>query len=191
MRARRIAIRCAAAAVLITLAGCSGTGTPTSSASSSYVPTMSDEALLALGKQVVQCMRDNGVTDMPDPYVEEHQLAVPEDEMEAVEEKTGEQKFEAARDACQSLFDKIPQGAIAREAPDQAAPPGPQDVETLRKLAQCFRDNGIPEWPDPDSEGRFPLRGTALEGERPEPGNRLHAAHAACEGIWSGPIGIS
>jgi hypothetical protein len=190
MRARRIAIRCAAAAALVTLAACSGTGTPTSSASS-YVPTISDEALLTLGKEVVQCMRDNGVTDMPDPYVEEHQLTVPEDEMDAVEEKAGEQKWEAARDACQNLFDKIPQGAIAEDDPEEPAPPGPQDVGKLRELAQCMRDNGIPEWPDPDSEGRFPLRGTALEGERPEPGNRLDGAHKACEKIWSGPIGIS
>jgi hypothetical protein len=190
MRARRIAIRCAAAAVLVTLAGCSGTGTPTSAASS-YAPTMSDEALLTLGKQVVQCMRDNGITDMPDPYVEEHQLAVPEDEMDTVEEKAGEAKWTAAREACQDVFDKIPQGAIAQENPDEPAPPGPQDVETLRKLAQCYRDNGVPEWPDPDSEGRFPLRGTALEGEHPEPGNRLDTARKACEKIWSGPIGIS
>ncbi|MEU4619823.1 hypothetical protein AB0G04_07575 [Actinoplanes sp. NPDC023801] len=189
MRARRTAIRCVAFAALVTLAGCAGTGTPSPPASSA--PAMSDEALLALGKQVVQCMRDNGLTDMPDPYVEEHRLAVPEDEMEAVEEKAGEEKFRIARDACQDVFDRIPQGAIAEEEPEGPAPPGPQDVETLRKYAQCYRDNGVPEWPDPDSDGRFPLRGTALEDERPEPGNRLDTARKACEKIWSGPIGIS
>ncbi|HWS33379.1 MAG TPA: hypothetical protein VN408_11615 [Actinoplanes sp.] len=183
----RFAATCAAVALTAILAACSG------GPAAPETPTMPDDELLALGKQVVECMRDNGVTGMPDPFIEAHRLTVPEGEMDAAEEKAGEQTWAAARKACQEAFDRIPQGALAQDGGDdqQPAPPGPEDVEKLRELAQCYRENGVPEWPDPDSDGRFPLEGTALREEEPQPGNRLDTAHKACMKIWSGPIGIS
>jgi hypothetical protein len=44
-------------------------------------------------------------------------------------------------------------------------PPSAQDMANLRHFAQCMRDNGIPEWPDPKPDGTFPIIGTPLEAE--------------------------
>ena len=53
----------------------------------------------------------------------------------------------------------------------------PEELDALIKLSQCVRDNGVPEFPDPDSEGRYDLRNTGIQ-----PGDgRVDAAMAACE----------
>ncbi|WP_204300415.1 hypothetical protein [Actinoplanes campanulatus] len=187
----RILTSCVAAALMVALAGCSGVNGSPGTDPSSYVPTISDEELLTLGRAAVRCLRENGVADMPDPYVEDNRLKVPDDEMDAAEEKAGEQTWNAAEEACRETIEKIPEGALAKEGGGDPEPPGPEDVEALRKLAQCYRENGVPEWPDPDAEGRFPIKGTSLEDEKPEPGSRLDTARKACEQVWSGPVGIS
>ena len=49
--------------------------------------------------------------------------------------------------ACQHLF---PSG--------NASPPVPQaQFQQLVRLAECFRQHGSPNWPDPDPDGSFPL----------------------------------
>ncbi|MFD1369841.1 hypothetical protein [Actinoplanes sichuanensis] len=185
----RIVMRCVAAVASVALAACApgSGGDPSTEPSSS----MSDADLLTLGRQIVQCMRDNGIPDVPEPFVEEHRLKLPEGEQEALEEKYGDEQFDNARTACQDLYDKVPQGALDRgpeEGADQG--PGPEDVDALRTFAQCLRDNGVPEWPDPTSDGRFPLVGTPLEKENPKDSPRLKNALDTCRQHWSGPISI-
>lgn len=52
------------------------------------------------------------------------------------------------------------------------------DMAKLRSFAQCMRREGLPDWPDPDPEGAFPLP-TRLQGTS---GKRLVAPHArACQ----------
>lgn len=181
-------MRCVTAVALIAMAGCgaSAGGDPSAAPSSS----MSDADLLALGRQIVQCMRDNGIPDVPEPFVEEHRLQLPEGEQEALEEKYSDEQFDTARAACQDLYDRVPQGAIDRGPEDADRGPGPDDVDALRTFAQCLRDNGVPEWPDPNSDGRFPLAGTPLEKENPESSPRLRTALDTCRQHWSGPISI-
>ncbi|MEV4283619.1 hypothetical protein [Actinoplanes xinjiangensis] len=186
----RIVMRCVAATMLVALAACSpgAAGEPSAAASSS----MSDDDLLALGRKIVQCMRDNGIPEVPEPFVEEHRLQLPAGEQEALEEKYTDEQFDAARTACQGLYDQVPQGAMGDAETDggQPDPPGPEDVDALRTFAQCLRDNGVAEWPDPTSEGAFPLAGTPLEKEDPENSPRLKAALDACREHWSGAIMI-
>lgn len=185
----RIVARCVAALLLVTLAACSGGP----AASPAATPSMSEADLLAIGKELVQCMRDNGLPDIPDPYVEKNRLKLPEGEQEAMEDKYTEQQFDTAEQACQSVADKLPQGAIENgEGEKGAGPaPGPGDVEALTKFAECLRQNGVPEWPDPAADGRFPLQGTPLEKENPEDSPRLKGALEACRQHWTGGIAIS
>ncbi|MDI6101061.1 hypothetical protein QLQ12_20825 [Actinoplanes sp. NEAU-A12] len=183
----RIVARCLAAAMLVTLAACStGTAGPPAPASS-----MSEADLLAIGKELVQCMRDNGLPDIPDPYVEKNRLKLPDGEQKVMEEKYTEQQFDTAEQACQSVADKLPQGAIESGEKEAGGPPGPGDVEALTRFAECIRQNGVPEWPDPAADGRFPLRGTPLEKENPEDSPRLKGALDACQNLWGGGISIS
>jgi hypothetical protein len=39
--------------------------------------------------------------------------------------------------------------------PSASASPGASDPDQARKFAQCMRDNGVPDFPDPGPDGRF------------------------------------
>jgi len=154
--------------------------------------TMSDAEILAIGKQVAECIRNNGVPDFPDPFVDKGRLKLPEEVEQTLEQKYSQQVLEQAQQSCQSLMDKLPESAIKGEDEQvggDRAEPGPGDVEALKKLAQCIREHGIPEWPDPKADGSFPLIGTPLEAEGKS--ERLGAAFGQCEQHWGGGIRIS
>src|SRR5690349_12199654 len=111
LAAMRNALRVAVPALLMaTLAACGGNAEagPSPTAGSS----MSDTDLLALGKQIVQCMREHGLPEMPDPYVEASRLKLPEDQENALKAKYKQADLDAAKNACEDLYNKVPQGAI-------------------------------------------------------------------------------
>ena len=99
---------------------------------------------LEAGKRYAQCMRDNGVPDFPDPD--------PSGEFRgAGHEQQDDPKFRAALEKCQALAP----GAEHRNTRD------PAFVEQMRRYSQCMRDNGVPDFPDPDASGQ--LRGSGHE----------------------------
>lgn len=87
-----------------------------------------DEARAAFAK----CMRENGV-DMPDPEPGEPQR---------IELKGKRSKIDKAMAECREL---LPNGGEFK--PSQA------DMEAMREHAKCMRENGVPEFPDPDPNG--------------------------------------
>jgi hypothetical protein len=185
--AMRTFLRCAATLAVIMLAACGTGGTP---GSADPLPTaMSDAEVLTLGKRVAQCFRENGIPTFPDPTIEDGQLVLPE----GVEEQIPEAAQEQAMRSCQSLFDQIPQSAIGgsggTEVRGSREVPGPEDVEALRRFAECARQNGIPDWPDPKADGTFPLIGTPLEAEGKS--ERVIKVFEACQQHWSGGITYS
>jgi hypothetical protein len=121
---------------LLVLAACgqSSKNGATSSASADKVEA---------ARAYAQCIRDNGVPDFPDPDPD-GQLRGP------AHEKQNAPKFQAAQEKCRNLA----QGG-EHERSDPAA------VEQLRKFSQCMRDNGLPDFPDPDANGQ--LRGAGHE----------------------------
>ncbi len=53
----------------------------------------------------------------------------------------------STQQACQHLFPS-----------SNASPPVPQaQFQQLVRLAECIRQHGVPNWPDPDPDGSFPL----------------------------------
>lgn len=124
-------------ALVLALAGCSGDdgggvatagGNGDSGAGSSQTPADDEEAR----QKFAQCMRDNGV-DMPDPEPGERPRM----------ELNGDRaKVEKAMDECRDL---LPNGGNFN--------PSQEDIEAMQKMADCMRDNGVPEFPDPDPEG--------------------------------------
>jgi hypothetical protein len=104
-----------------------------------------------------QCIRDNGVPDFPDPDAN-GQLRGP------AHEKESDPTFRAAQEKCRSL---APGGEHQRS--------GPAFVEQMRQFSQCMRDNGLPDFPDPDADGQ--LRGAGHE-QQADP--TFRAAMAAC-----------
>jgi hypothetical protein len=109
------------------------------------------------GRAYAQCIRDNGVPDFPDPDPD-GQLRGPAHEQE------GNPKFRAAQEKCRDL---APGGKHQRS--------DPATVEQMRKFSQCMRDNGLPDYPDPDPDGR--VRGPGHE-QQDDP--KFRAAMEAC-----------
>jgi hypothetical protein len=94
--------------------------------------------------QFAQCMRDNGVPDFPDPD--------PDGRFRGTgHEQQNDPTFRAAQEKCRDL---APGGEHENTG-------DPAFVEQMRQFSQCMRDNGVPNFPDPDPDGR--LRGQGHE----------------------------
>jgi len=114
-----------------------------------------------------QCMRDHGV-DMPDPD--------PNGGMTLQGGPGDESKISAAQEACKNL---LPNGGV---------PPTPsaEDLEKARQFAQCMRDHGIADFPDPDPNGG----GIRINGDQNSDMNpdnpTFKAAMEACNSLAPG-----
>ena len=153
MRRKRQARRLAPAVLvmpLLLLAACSQSS---KNGGTSAAPPDRVEAARAYA----QCIRDNGVPDFPDPDPD-GQLRGP------AHEKQNGPKFKAAQEKCRNL---APGGEHERS--------DPATVEQMRKFSQCMRDNGLPDFPDPDPDGR--LRG---QGHEQQDNPTYRAAMEAC-----------
>lgn len=110
-----------------------------------------------------QCMRDHGVDmpDMPDDGTGKIQLKIPEG--------SDRQKVDAAMAECR------------QHMPGGGEPPklDPEQAERQRKMAQCMRENGVPEFPDPEPNGGIRIEmkpGSGLDPNSPQ----FKAAQQAC-----------
>ncbi|MEU8299108.1 hypothetical protein AB0C04_17705 [Micromonospora sp. NPDC048909] len=87
-----------------------------------------------------ECMREHGV-EVPDPEPGGGQLF-------RFGKDTDPQKVQAAMESCRQ---HLPNGGEKLKL-------DPEQVERLRKLATCMRENGVPEFPDPSADGGLQLR---------------------------------
>jgi hypothetical protein len=110
---------------------------------SSPVPTHVDEADAAW--VYARCIRENGYPEWPDPNAD-GQIMLRRDQGMSFNDP----RMLAAQEACQDLR---PPGMAGSDVDQE------EMMEILLQLAQCMRENGVPEWPDPspDSRGRIVL----------------------------------
>lgn len=138
-------------AAAMVLAGCGSGGTPTAQAGSATP----DDATMA----IVTCYRAHGDPSFPDPVYD------PSDGRWHFAISPGSAPY-STRQACQHLFPT-----------DNASPPVPQaQFQALVRLAQCIRQHGVPNWPDPDPDGSYPLP-SSLQTKKPA----MVAALQACQ----------
>jgi hypothetical protein len=109
-------------------------------------------------------MRENGVPDFPDPDAQGRLRG-------AGHEQQDDPEFRAAQEACRDL---APGGEHEKLG-------DPAFVEQMREFSQCMRENGLPDFPDPDAQGR--LRGP---GHEQQDSPRFRAAMDACRGKLPG-----
>ncbi|MCW6006885.1 hypothetical protein K1W54_20190 [Micromonospora sp. CPCC 205371] len=147
-------------------------GGATPSPSSSTGASSGDEKEQML--KHAQCMRENGVPDFPDPEFQEGggvNITVPQG--------TDRAKLEAAEAKCKQY---LPNGGEPQKM-------DPERVEQLRKFAQCMRENGLPDFPDPTDEG------LKIEGNNPDmapDSPKMKAAEEKCRQYQpKGPNGES
>jgi hypothetical protein len=136
-------------AVVGVAAGCGGgsgsqgvasVGASTSTTSSSTSQSAENE--MAQLVRYSACMRSHGLPNFPDP-----------DASGSIRLKAGSgsgpdsTQYESANQACKSL---LPNGGV--QSPAEQA----QRRASLLAFAACMRKHGIPNFPDPDSQGQFP-----------------------------------
>lgn len=153
----------ATAAVLagITLAGCGGPGSASGAGGPAAGPTAENSASPDAGiAAIVACYRSHGDPSFPDPVYD------PGDGQWHFGVSPGSAPL-STQQACQHLF---PQAS--------ASPPIPQaQFQQLVKFAECMRQHGVPNWPDPDPDGSFGLP-PALQTKTPGDARALRACGA-------------
>ncbi|MEV4620686.1 hypothetical protein AB0J74_18495 [Asanoa sp. NPDC049573] len=163
------------------LGGCH-LGAASGAAAPSASPSVSRQALLALGQEWVQCMRDKGLTRMPDAQLtEDGYLTFPPQGGYNWKEEGA--KHPDIIEACKSIEDRYPPNAFRPKEKLSA-----DDLRKLGEYAECMRTHGIPAWPDPKSDGSFDLSGTTLANGIPK--DVMDKATEACRSIWSGRVAI-
>jgi hypothetical protein len=115
-----------------------------------------------------QCMRQHGMTWFPDPQTD-GRLTI------TLPKGVTPEKLKVAQEACK-----------------QYAPGGPSDgkadpkaVEQARKVAQCMRENGVPNFPDPDPNGGITIDKNKLGTGPGDP--TFDKADAACSKFRPSP----
>jgi hypothetical protein len=127
-----------------------------------------------------ECMRDNGVSEFPDPDASGG-LTI-DGVVNGSSLDPSAPAWEEAIGACKDLQ---PPGFMGDEA-------SPKEQEVRLEFAQCMRDNGVEDFPDPAPNG--PLIDTtripsaAGRGARSIPG--FDAAADTCTDVYSGELGL-
>lgn len=147
-------------ALVLTLSACGGPGAGSTGGTTTATK---DKSL-----EYAACIRENGVPDYEDPGPGGGTK---------IDGRTDPAKAKALMEAQQKCREFAPGGG-----PEGSA--SPADVESIRKYAQCMRDNGVPDFPDPDSEGRITVDGDGgLKLDSPE----FTAADEKCASLKGNP----
>jgi hypothetical protein len=156
-----------AALVVPLLAGCGGA----SRASAPRASAAGERPALAVLGELARCIRAHGLPDFPDPQVGSDGVARFPDSAPRVPVAT--------QQACRTIAAQIPPDYTA------TAPVSSSDLQRLLALARCLRAHGIPDWPDPNALGQFPIDARIQQG-----GKRLiEPALQACARLNSNPNG--
>jgi hypothetical protein len=151
---------------LVTLISACGSSSPTQTASGDNAAATAQKAV-----KFAQCMRSNGVGQFPDPDAS-GKLTI-----DAVANGSSlnpnAPAFKQAIGACKNLE---PAGFLGTKRTSQ------QQSAALR-FAQCIRENGVKDFPDPLPNG--PLVDTNRIPSTAQPGgmSSLHAAMQACRSV--------
>ncbi|MFC6014873.1 hypothetical protein ACFP2T_01500 [Plantactinospora solaniradicis] len=168
-------------AVLVVLAGglpaCSSGGADPSGASPK--PSADAAQALEIARRFAQCARDHGYPDFPDPVIDGAKLTYGDWGPEVQEQSRAVGEVPE----CKAIQDQI------RALGDADSAPSAADLERLKQFAQCLRDQGITGWPDPKTDGSFPIIGTPLQSEAKS--DRTRAAMTACKQHWDRGFRVS
>jgi hypothetical protein len=118
-----------------------------------------------------QCMRSNGEPSFPDPVGGRLQLRVTKGG--ALDPSSSQ--FLAAQKACQSLE---PAGL-------KNSGQNPQQQDQMLKYVACMRKNGVPKFPDPQSDGRILIDPSS--GVDPQ-SSQFKAAETTCRTLMPGGV---
>jgi hypothetical protein len=148
------------------LASACGSSTPGATNSTANSTASHDQAVT-----FSQCMRNNGMSNFPDPSAS-GQFTI-DGIANGSGINTNSPAFQQALSACKSLE---PSGFTGTQRT-------PQQQAAALKFAQCMRNNGISNFPDPSPDGPI----INVNGAHSIPG--FQAALAKCSAIYSSQMG--
>ncbi|MEV5570480.1 hypothetical protein AB0L06_10530 [Spirillospora sp. NPDC052269] len=129
-------------------------------------------------RDFAKCMREHGV-NMKDPDGDGRITVMQTAGPKGADVK---QQMDSAQKECQHF---MPNGGKPRKA-------SPEDLDKMRKFAQCMRQHGI-DMQDPDPNGGLMLRASRPPGQGGEKGNsspeddpKMKAANQACQQFQPG-----
>ncbi len=167
MNRRRRALAALALIAMVALISACGSSAPTATGSSGGNNTTSNHEK---GVKFAECMRNNGVSGFPDLHASEG-LTI-DGIANGSSLDTNAPAFTRAISACKALE---PPGFMGQKAT-------PRQMGARLKFAQCMRDNGVPDFPDPTTNG--PLIDTnripSLAGKDPRSDPAFNAAAHKC-----------
>jgi len=103
------------------------------------------------GAKYAKCMRDNGMDWFPEVTGANADLDIPEG--------VDRSKLDTALEACREY---APAGENGGQRPATG-----QDTTKALAYAKCMRESGVPDFPDPGSDGNMHLDGTVIDRESP------------------------
>ncbi|MEO3747156.1 hypothetical protein [Plantactinospora sp. B5E13] len=118
-------------------------------------------------REFARCMRENGV-EMPDPEPGKGPRI-------RLGGNVDPEKAQAAMEQCRHL---LPNGGKALDL-------SPEQIERMREMAKCMRENGVPDFPDPNPDGSLDLKSLGLKLDDP----KLKAGLEKCR--KGGPVVIT
>src|SRR5579863_1798051 len=129
------------ALLVLLAAGCGGSKSPGAAGGGS--PSL----VMAKFEAYATCMRSHGIPDFPDATTSPGGgVSFQINGGPGSDLNRNNPTFKAANQACQSL---LPSGG------SQAPAASPQKIAAEVKWAQCMRSHGLPNFPDPNSQGAF------------------------------------
>lgn len=152
-------------AVIAFATGCGGNDTPDRTVASGPAnggAAPSASASFDRGNPVAfaQCMRANGVENFPDPNQDGSNRLEGGGKSGGIDPDSPE--FKNASEKCKQHMGT---GVQAEENPTE-----PWSADKKLEYAKCMRENGLPNFPDPDASGRFPQlgAGSQIDPESPQ-----------------------
>jgi len=160
LRTRTIVQAAAIAVLALTAAGCGGSSGSSGSGGSK---SSSSGTTLEQAVKYAQCMRENGVTNFPDPDNNGRFVIA------AGGPNRNTSQYKKAQQACKSM-----QPPGIEENPAQVA----HDQKEWLKFTQCMRKNGIQDFPDPQ-DGKLLVDRKHIDVNSPQ----FKKALTACRGV--------
>jgi hypothetical protein len=150
-----------------------GAGTGTGSSGGNKNASLHERAV-----EFAECMRDNGISDFPDPDAS-GSLTI-DAVLNGSSIDPGSAAWKQAIRACKDLE---PPGFTGREAT-------PKQMSARLKFAQCIRDSGVRDFPDPTKDGPLVDTNRIPSSATSSGMNILNAAMQKCGDIYSSELGL-
>jgi hypothetical protein len=162
---RRAAVLAVAAGIALLAAACGSSSSGSAGSGSTTGRSTAYQEAVAYS----QCMRAHGVPNFPDPnskgqFILSNTSPGP---------SGGSRPSQAQLQALNTCRHLLPNGGQISQQQRQ------QTSAQLLKFAKCVRSHGIPNFPDPLSDGELTLKGTGLNPQSPQ----FQSAQRACQSL--------